>query len=88
MKIFNLALKIVAALAVVAGIVYVVATYGDKIVAWAKGLWAKFGCCCNTAPEEVDGEEIIDVDEAIPAEETPEAEAAEETIQEEDFENE
>ena len=29
-------LKILAVLAAIAGIVYVIATYGDKIVAWAK----------------------------------------------------
>ncbi len=53
-------LKIIAALAAIAGIVYVVATYGDRIVAWAKRLWERmFGgdefcyfcddedCCCE-----------------------------------------
>ena len=44
MKIFGMIVKVVAALAAVAGIVYVVATYGDKIVAWAKKLLGK--CCC------------------------------------------
>ena len=33
MKVFSTIMKIVAALAAIAGIVYVVATYGDKIVA-------------------------------------------------------
>ena len=47
MKTFSLIAKIVAALAAVAGIVYVVATYGDKIVAWAKKLLARFNCCCG-----------------------------------------
>lgn len=49
MKTFANIMKIVAALAVIAGIVYVVATYGDKIVAWAKNLWDKYGwgCCCG-----------------------------------------
>ena len=48
MKVFNTVLKILAALAVIAGIVYVVATYGEKIVAWAKSLmyWCKEKCCC------------------------------------------
>lgn len=32
------ALKILTALAAVAGIVYILATYGDKLVAWAKKL--------------------------------------------------
>ena len=49
MKTFATIMKIVAALAVIAGIVYVVATYGDRIVSWARGLWAKYGwgCCCG-----------------------------------------
>ena len=46
MKTFSVIAKVVAALAAVAGIVYVVATYGDKIVAWAKNLLGK-GCCCG-----------------------------------------
>ncbi len=36
MKVFTTLLKILAALAAIAGAVYVIATYGDKIVAWAK----------------------------------------------------
>lgn len=49
MKTFATIMKIVAAMAVIAGIVYVVATYGDRIVSWARGLWAKYGwgCCCD-----------------------------------------
>ena len=45
MKIFASIMKVVAALAAVAGVVYIVATYGDKIVAWAKNLLTKFTCC-------------------------------------------
>ena len=48
MKVFGTIMKIVAALAVVAGIVYVVATYGDKIVAWAKNLLERCKCYCNS----------------------------------------
>ena len=47
MKIVSTVLKIVAALAALAGIVYVIATYGDKIVAWAKKLLSKCPCCCE-----------------------------------------
>jgi len=47
MKVFSTIMKIVAALAAVAGIVYVIATYGDKIVAWAKKLLGKCPCCCE-----------------------------------------
>lgn len=38
MKAVKIILEIVAVLAAIAGVVYVVATYGDKIVAWAKKL--------------------------------------------------
>lgn len=47
MKVWNAIVKITLALAAVAGIVYVVATYGDKIVAWAKKLLGRFGCDCD-----------------------------------------
>ena len=47
MKVFSTIMKIVAALAAVAGIIYVIATYGDKIVAWAKKLLGKCPCCCE-----------------------------------------
>lgn len=46
MKAVNVIIKIVVALAAVAGLVYVAATYGDKIVAWAKKMMSRFGCCC------------------------------------------
>ena len=36
MKTFKVVIKIVVALAAIAGIVYVVATYGDRIVRWAR----------------------------------------------------
>lgn len=38
MKAFWTIMKILAALAAIAGVIYVVATYGDKIVAWARNL--------------------------------------------------
>ena len=75
MKVFSTILKIVAALAVVAGIVYVVATYGDKIVAWAKKLLGKFECCCCGDEDcccECECEEEC-VEEAAPAAEAEEA---------------
>ena len=46
MKVFGIIVKIVLALAAVAGIVYLAATYGDRVVAWAKGL-LKGKCCCG-----------------------------------------
>lgn len=47
MKAVNVIVKVVIALAAVAGIVYIAATYGDKIVAWAKNLLGKCRCCCG-----------------------------------------
>ena len=52
MKNANIIIKIVAALAAVAGVVFVIATYGDKIVAWAKKLLGRCPCdgeceCCE-----------------------------------------
>lgn len=43
MKVFATVMKILAALAAVAGAIYVVAVYGDKIVSWAKNLYRKYG---------------------------------------------
>ena len=64
MKTLNTVIKILTALATVAGVVYVIATYGDKIVAWAKDLWAKMPQCpaCEEIPEEE-----VSVEEAAPA---------------------
>lgn len=47
MKVWSVIVKIVLALAAVAGAVYVVATYGDRIVAWAKKLLNSCPCCCG-----------------------------------------
>ena len=45
MKAMKVILKIVVALAAIAGVVYLAATYGDRIVAWAKKLLGS--CCCD-----------------------------------------
>lgn len=47
MKAFTIIAKVLAALATVAGVVYVIATYGDKIVAWAKKMLGECKCCCG-----------------------------------------
>lgn len=74
MKAATIIAKILTVLATVAGAIYLLATYGDKIVAWCKGLIA-------SAPktEEVEAEE-----EAVETEETEETveEAAEEAVEE------
>ena len=70
------AIKILTALAAVAGAVYMVATYGDQIVAWAKKVLAslpKCPCCQKEEAAEVAAEEV-------PVEEAPAEEAAEEVV--------
>ena len=76
MKAFNVIVKVLAALAAVAGAVYVVATYGDQIVAWAKKIFASLPkCpCCKEEPK---AEEPKAVEETA-AEEAPAEEPAEE----------
>ena len=80
MKAMNTIIKILTALATIAGIVYIVATYGEQIVAWCKKTLEKLPKCpkCEEA-EDADIEVEITVEEAaeeVPAEEAP---AAEET---------
>ena len=69
MKTVNTVLKVLAALAAVAGAVYVIATYGDQIVAWAKKLLAKCPCHCSDAPVPEDFVEEAPAEEEVPAEE-------------------
>ena len=77
MKAFNLIVKLLAALAAIAGVVYVIATYGEQIVAWAKKILASLPKCpaCEEAEEEPAVEEAVA--EEVPAEE----EAVEVTIE-------
>ncbi len=46
MKAFKVIMKILVALAAIAGVVYVVATYGEQIAAWARRLLDKLNCLC------------------------------------------
>lgn len=90
MKKFNTFMKIISALAAAVGTVYIVATYGDKIVAWAKqligcrGATATFHFTTSTEPEEASApapeapaaqEEAAPAQEAAPAAEEHEAPA-------------
>ena len=86
-------LKLLTALAAIAGAVYVIATYGDKIVAWAKKILASCPCCgdkCECGSEckcEGEGEckcggECKCAEEAV-AEEVPAEEVTEEAPVEE-----
>ena len=66
MKVFSVIAKILVALAAIAGAVYVAATYGDKIVAWAKKLLGSHKCCCGgecTCGDACDCEEAPVVEE-------------------------
>lgn len=71
---FSTLMKILSALAAVVGAVYIIATYGDKIVAWAKQLMG-----CNAKPIasfHYTAAEDCTEEKTEPAEETAEAAAA------------
>ena len=73
MKTVNTIVKILSALAAVAGAVYIIATYGEQITAWAKKTLAslpKCPCCKEDAGEEEAPEAP---EEAAPAEDEPAA---------------
>ena len=77
-------LKILTALAAIAGTVYVIATYGDKIVAWAKKLLGCCPCdgeceCCECECFEETEEVAEDAAEEIEEDKTYEAEQPVET---------
>lgn len=70
--------KLLAALAAVTGVIYVIATYGEQIVAWAKKVLASCPCCkececenceCECAEEEVAENVEEEVVEEAPVEE-------------------
>lgn len=81
MKIFTNIIKALVALAAVAGAVYAVATYGDKIVAWAKKLLKNCPCSCDEVEfpveEAVEEPAAEETSEEVPAEEP----AAEEVVE-------
>ncbi len=75
MKTFTIIAKVVVALAAVAGAVYLAATYGDKIVAWAKKLLSRCPCCDCGGECTCGDEDVADVEEPAageaPVEEAP-----------------
>ena len=73
--------KLLTALAAIAGAVYVIATYGDKIVAWAKKVLASCPCCDNTCECVCEGEGECQCE--APAEEAAEEAPVEEIVIEE-----
>lgn len=78
MKAMNVIIKILAALATVAGVVYIVATYGEQIVAWAKKILNNMPKC--PACEEEDPEIEIEVEVEEAAEEVAAEEPAAEEV--------
>lgn len=94
MNAFKTVVKILTALAAIAGVIYIIATYGDKIVAWAKKLLAECPCKCKVedcaeCECKCDGAcececEEAPVEEAAPVEVAPaEEEVIEEVVVEE-----
>lgn len=95
MKTVNTIIKVLSALAAAAAIIYLIATYGDKIVAWAKEMMEKCPCKCSgteeaaeEAPtaEEEPVEEEAPAAEETPAEEVPASDDNAPVANEEDFE--
>lgn len=79
MKTVNTIVKILSALTAVAGAVYVVATYGEQITAWAKKVLAslpKCPCCEETPENEVPQAEAPAAQEEPTAVEVPVEEPA------------
>ena len=63
MNTFKLVAKILTALAAIAGVIYLIATYGDKIVAWVREMVDRFcpklctcSCDCDCGADEADFE--------------------------------
>ena len=81
MKAMNTIIKILTALAAVAGIVYIVATYGEQIVAWAKKVLNALPKC--PACEESETVEEVEFEAEPAAEEVAEEEPVAEEVAEE-----
>ena len=74
MKTLNAIVKVLAVLAAVAGTIYVIAAFGDKIVAWAKRV---IGCCpWDEGMEEEAAEAPAEEEKAEAPAEEPAAEEA------------
>lgn len=78
--------KILTALAAVAGVIYIIATYGEQIVAWAKKVLnalPKCPCCEEVETVEEFAEEAVAEEaaaEEVVAEEIPVEDAAPEVV--------
>ena len=86
MKALSTIVKILTALAAVAGAVYIIATYGEQIVAWAKKMLNALPKCPNCEEAEVVEEFVEESAPVAPAEVPSEETAAEEVPVEESVE--
>ena len=77
------AVKILTALAAVIGAAYVIATYGDQIVAWAKKLLSSCPKCKLEDDFVIEDEPVEETPVEAPVEEVPAEEAVEEIVIEE-----
>jgi hypothetical protein len=90
MKVFSIIAKLIAVASAVIGGIYVLATYGDKIVAWCKNVIDSLPECCLCDDDdeveveiEVDEEpEAIEVVEEVADVEEPVVDAVEEIVEE------
>jgi len=82
----KLIVKIAVAVAAVAGAIFLIATYGNRLAAWAKKLIGKKPCTCEDECTCEDGECTCECACEEAAEEATE-EATEEAAEESDFEN-
>ena len=76
MKAFNMIVKVLAALAAVAGAVYIIATYGEQIVDWCKKTLEALPKCplCDRDDHDIE----VEITTAAPAKAAAEEPAAEE----------
>ncbi len=78
MKAVKIIAKILVALAAIAGVVYVIATYGNQIVAWCKKILASLPCCKD---KETCNAEVVEAEAEAVAEEATEEEAPVEVVE-------
>ena len=78
MKAFNMIVKVLAALAAVAGAVYIIATYGEQIVDWCKKTLEALPKCplCDRDDHDIE----VEITTAAPAKAAAEEPAAEVTV--------
>ena len=90
MKVAKTIAKILTAIAAVVGAIYIAATYGDKIVAWAKktlnnlGIYWECSCDCDCDCEDCDCEDDCEACECACSCQCEEVPADETVVQAED----